>query len=57
VTIWKERLSKLKRSGAAKNHKPNSAGAFRVTDKEKEPEQAKRADALKYNDKIRLGLG
>jgi hypothetical protein len=55
--MWKERLSKFKRNGAAKNHKPNSAGAFRVTEKGKEPEQAKRADAFKYNDKIRLGFG
>ena len=56
MTIWKERLEKLKRNGAAENHHSNGAGASRITDKEEEPKQAKRADVFKYNDKERLGL-
>ena len=57
MAIWKERLGKLERNGAAQNHQSNGAGAFRVTDKEKESEQTKRADVFKDNDKEGFGLG
>ena len=51
VAIWKERLHKLKRNGAAKNHKANSAWTSRVTEIKQETEQAKRADVFKHNHK------
>lgn len=57
VAIWKERLRKLKRNGAANNHKTNSAWTSRVTEIKQETEQAKRADVFKHNHKAGLGLG
>ncbi len=57
VTIWKERLCKLKRNGAAENHKANGAWTSRITEIKQETEQAKRADVFKHNHKAGLGLG
>jgi len=57
VAIRKEQLRKLKRNGAAKNHKANSAWTSGVTEIKQETEQAKRADVFKHNHKAGLGLG